>query len=190
MSAFVCSKTHIATCAQAIHKELEGHESLPNEIDIRMMLAKENVASVAWRYGPEGHAAYAPLLGAILGELSEKGWDADRLVAAGLKDKSINEACFVEGYTVAQFLMDCRTASPQPHTAAEAFMYLSCLSYQSCEHPEWEQSEACRLIEQTERSMGLDQKTVNEQLKGRHVWECMDPEPAKDLGHEGEYGPK
>jgi hypothetical protein len=35
----------------------------------------------------------------------------------------------------------------RPLTAVEAFKAISCLDYQSCEHPEWRESEASRILE-------------------------------------------
>ena len=177
MSAHVCNPTHIATCAQII-REMTHNQDPPSEIDIRMTLAKENVASVAWRYGPEGQAAYAPLLGAIMGELMKKGWDANQIASPGAQvETDINEACFGGESTVAQYFMDCRTATPQPWTEPEAYMYLNCYSYQACEHPEWKDSEAYRLAQESEELLAWN--VMKQQLEGRDVWE-VEPEASDE----------
>ena len=184
MSAHVCNSAHIATCAQIIRKAMKGDDANPlSEIDIRMRLAKENVASVAWRYGAEGQAAFAPLLGAILTELMEKGYSADRIAApGGQAEEDINEVCFGGRYTVPEYFMDCRTARARPCTDPEAYMHLRFYRYQASEHPEWEKSDTFGLVQMALDSVACD--VMKQQLEGRDVWEVepegSDEEPASE----------
>ena len=64
----------------------------------------------------------------------------------------------------------CRVAAPLPCSAAEGYAYLSCLNYQSCEHPEWENSDAWRWIQESLKVLVVQMR--DELLDGRDVWEA------------------
>ena len=138
MSAFICSPAHIATCAKILCEtviDVEGEEESRTEEDIRRALAQANVASVAWRYGPEGKAAYAPMINAVA-----KAFGA--VVDLEPSETNVDRICFGDSSrTIAGYAVECCDAEAIDYTEAEGFKYLSCLEYQSCEHPEWEQSE-------------------------------------------------
>ena len=190
MSAWICPPRHIATCAKAIC-ETAADSSL-HEVDVRMLLAKENVASVAYRYGPAGHAAYAPILNEIVEGLAEQGHKPENIqvTSVGQNEPDVDTICFGDGdYTTAQYFMDCRTATPVPYTDSEAYMYLGCYQYQACEHSEWEESKAFELTERAILALAarvagvplggaksdeeiLEQASIaiDKELHGRHVW--------------------
>ena len=85
----------------------------------------------------------------------------------------MNKACFEEGYTVSNYLDDCRSAAPLVYSHAEACEYLSCLHYQSCEPPEWNASK----VRDVDFESSLPRRQ-NANPWRRHVWEARDPEPA------------
>ncbi len=175
MSAFVVTAEHIATCAQIIMENVyEFAREKPDDESIRMDLAMANVISVAWRYGPEGQRAYAPILSAIIGNLDDAGWDTSGTQLPE-STSDVNNACFDDEYTVTQYLDDCRSATPIVYTPSEAWMYLSCLEYQSCEPPEWEGCKMQSWICQAQN--GLAYRLVKSVLGSRHVWEVREPEP-------------
>ena len=145
MSAFVVSTAHIATCAAILRETVFEYENNPpSDTDIRMDLAMSNVISVTWRYGPAGQQAYAPILASIVGKLDESGYNTN---GAELPEAAsgVNEACFDDGYTVTDYFEDCRKAKAIHYSLAEAFMYLSCFTYQSCEPPGWERQQGAGL---------------------------------------------
>ena len=174
MSAYVVSAAHIATCAQIIREIVfHYHDDPPSDESIRMDLAMANVISVAYRYGPEGERANQPMFASILGNLSDAGWDTtNAALPAGIRD--VNEACFDEGYTVTDYLADCRSAEAVHYSHAEACQYLSCLDYQSCEPPEWKDSKVRMWI--LESQSYLAGKLARIVLGERHVWEVRKPE--------------
>ena len=175
MSAHVVTETHIATCAKIIGETtFKYDDSPPEDAEIRASLALSNVFSVAWRYGPEGHKAYAGILGAIAGALIEKGWDDSQILTAEDGITDIDKACFGDGYTWQKFLSDCQAAQPIKYSDAEAYMYLSCLSYQSCEPPEWKDSKARGWI--NEAKDALASLMAEQALAGRLVW-AIEEEP-------------
>ena len=169
MSAFVVNAAHIATCAKVIFETVFKHErDRPDEKAIRADLALANIASVAWRYGPDGEAAYAPMLGMIAEQLKGAGYGAAQVTGPSPSTEDIDKACFCEGYTWQQFLKDCESADSVKYSPAEAFQYLSCLNYQSCELPDWKTSKVCEWIRDAQ--MDLADEMVEKQLDGRHVW--------------------
>ena len=174
MSAFVVSAAHIATCAQIIREIVfHYHDDPPSDESIRIDLAMANVISVAYRYGPEGELANQPMFDTILGNLSDSGWDTtNAALPAGTSD--VNEACFDDGYTVTDYLADCRSAEAVHYTPAEAVQYLSCLNYQSCEAPDWEDTKVRRWI--LESQSYLAGKLARIVLGERHVWEVRETE--------------
>ena len=176
MSAFVVSATHIATCAQIVREIVFKYDdNPPTDENIRMDLAMANIISVSWRYGPEGEKHNADMFSKILGNLSDAGWDTSQAeLPPGSED--VNEACcFADGYTVSHYFQDCRSAKPLIYTHAEACEYLSCLHYQSCEPPDWEDSKVRMWIfESTYYLAGRMAKLI---LGERRVWEARDPEP-------------
>ncbi len=176
MSAFVVTATHIATCAQIVREIIFKYDdNPPSDESIRMDLAMANVISVAWRYGPEGEKVYAGMFSNILDSLKSSGWDTSQAeLPQGTED--VNKACFEEGYTVSNYLDDCRSAAPLVYSHAEACEYLSCLHYQSCEPPEWNASRVRTWI--VESKAYLAGKMADQILGSRHVWEARDPEPA------------
>ena len=176
MSAYVVSSTHIATCAKIIKETVFKYDqNPPSNEEIRDNLALANVASVAWRYGEEGQKAYAPLLGMIVGQLKEKGYSDEQIIQAPSGTNDIDKACFVDGYTWIQYLSDCQAAQPIKYNDAEAYMYLSCLDYQSCEPPEWKESKARGWIEEAKDS--LAHSMAEKVLDGQHVWEVPEEKP-------------
>ena len=169
MSAFVVSSQHIATCAKIIKETTFKYDSNPpTDAAIRTELALANVASVAWRYGEEGEAAYAPIVGAIIAGLTQAGWDKESQVIPPKATDDVDKACFCDGYTWMQFLEDCQAAAPVSYTAAEGWQYLSCFGYQSCEPPEWEASKVREWMREAQDS--LASQLVERELGGRHVW--------------------
>lgn len=176
MSARVLSPKHIATCAHIVrHTAYKYAPNPPSVIDIRMELAKENIASVAWRYGPEGQLAYAPIVGFINDSLLAKGWDQEQIAAPGLQmETEINRACFGDGdYTVPQYMMDCRSASPvTDYEDAEAYMYLRAYRYHACEHPEWKDTNAFGMVDHALNSLAY--RIADTVLGGRRVADIED----------------
>ena len=176
MSAFVVSATHIATCAEIVRKIVFKYDdNPPSDESIRMDLAMANVISVSFRYGPQGEKLYTSMFSDILDSLASSGWDTSQArEPQGAED--VNQACFEEGYTVSNYLEECRAASPVVYSHAEACEYLSCLHYQSCESPEWNGSKVQMWI--LESKAYLAGKMADQILGDRHVWEARDPEPA------------
>ena len=115
MSAFVVTPEHIATCAAIMRKPVFGYWNPPTDAAVRTELAIANVASVAWRYGPDGQEAYAPMLAAIVGTLTP---EVEVIPPKATDD--VDKACFHEGYTWMQFVEDCQAAEPIKYTPAEA----------------------------------------------------------------------
>ena len=173
MSAFVVNPAHIATCAKIIREIVFRYEDdPPSDTDVRMDLAMANVISVAFRYGPEGRRSYASIFSTIIGKLDDAGWDTSNAqLPEGTSD--VNEACFDDGYTVTAYLDDCRSAEPIRYSHAEACEYLSCLSYQSCEPPNWEQSKV-RLWILVSKAF-LAGRLARTLLGKRRVWEVREP---------------
>ena len=174
MSAFVVSAAHIATCAKII-REIVFHyqKDAPSDESIRTDLAMANMISVAWRYGPEGQLAYQPMFASILNNLCDAGWDTTN-AALPAGTSNVNEACFDEGYTVTDYLADCRSAEAVHYNHAEACEYLACLQYQSCEPPEWNDSKVRMWI--LESKSILAGRLAKQVLGGRHVWMVREPE--------------
>ena len=173
MSAFVVSTSHIATCAQIV-REIVFHydDAPPSDESIRMDLAMANIISVTWRYGPEGREAYAKSMAGILEQLSDAGWETiETSIAESTSDANV--ACFEDGYTVSNYLADCRAANASTYNNAEAFQYLSCLEYQSCEPPGWEKNKVRDWIISCQVVLGA--RLAREILSRRHVWELSEP---------------
>ena len=137
MSAFICNETHIATCA-AIMKEA-GLDALRtvSRADLAEAMARENLMSVAWRYGPEGCKAYSDLMQEHIGQLQDQGWT---IMEGGASEEDPLADMLGEGADGRSYMQACRTAAPADYEAEEAYQYLSCWRYQSCEHPEWDTS--------------------------------------------------
>ena len=179
MSAFICHEYHIATCAEIVKQsDPHGLRDTPRA-DIAVAMAKENLASVAYRYGPEGQAAYAPLLNAIVGGLVESGWKTSDVVSGAPPAEADPLADMLpDGVTVPEYVAACRWAEPVAGwSPAEAHQYLACLAYQSCEHPEWAKSP---VREWVDFAFGwLSDRLVRTTLAGRHVWEVPHPTEKK-----------
>ena len=174
MSAFVVNPTHIATCARIIREIVfEYKDDPPSDESIRMDLAIANVISVAWRYGPEGQQAYAPIREKIIGQLDAAGYNTNGTqLPQAISD--VNEACFDDGYTVTDYLNDCRSAEAIPYNDTEACEYLSCLNYQSCEPPDWKDSKVRLWI--LESKSFLAGRLAQQILGNRHVWAAREPD--------------
>ncbi len=174
MSAFVVNPTHIATCAQIIREIVFQYEdNPPSDENIRMDLAMANIISVAYRYGPDRQRAYAPIVAAVLGQLDDTGNNTNNIqLPEGISD--VNEACFDDGYTVADYLNDCRAAEAIRYSSAEACEYLSCLHYQSCEPPEWEANKVRIWI--LESKSVLAGRLARQILGNRRVWSTREPD--------------
>ena len=140
-----------------------------------MDLAMSNVISVTWRYGPAGEHDYAPILASIAGKLDESGYNTN---GAELPEAAsgVNEACFDDGFTVTDYFEDCRRAKAIPYTLAEAFMYLSCFAYQSCEPPGWKGSKVQVWMQQAQCSLGY--RLARNALGDRRAWEVREPDQA------------
>ena len=176
MSAFVVSAAHIATCAAILRETVFEHENAPpSDTDIRMDLAMSNVISVTWRYGPADQQAYAPILASIAGKLDESGYNTN---GAELPEATsgVNEACFDDGFTVTDYFEDCRRAKAISYSLAEAFMYLSCFAYQSCEPPGWKGSKVQVWMQQAQCSLGY--RLARNALGDRRPWEVREPDQA------------
>lgn len=144
MSAFVVSKDHIDAMVQAglsgssfkltWRHDGEHHElTHANADQVGAMLWAENVASVEHRYSPPGREA-------IYGEGWESEADFDlpgkyrvETIAPGVAPIEVPE--WIGGYT---FPLG-RVKQLAPVAVLKA---IDCFEYQSCEHPEWEGSEA------------------------------------------------
>lgn len=169
MSAFICNPRHIATCAEFI-VDRQRHSNLKRP-DVAVELARENVASVAFRYGPTGQAIYAELIGATVGEAAAT---VEAITSKATRGFSPGAEATVadmlpEGQTTAEYIAACRFAEPVDCMSTEAFMHLQCLDYQSCEHPEWQGSQAQEWIRRACMSLAYD--IVRASLRDRHVWE-------------------
>ncbi len=68
-----------------------------------------------------------------------------------------------------RYVERCRTAAALPCSAAEGYGYLTCLDYQSCEHPGWNASNARRWICEARDALVVAMR--EELLAGREVWE-------------------
>ena len=176
MSAYVCHEFHIATCAQIIKDSGIAEVEDIARPDIAVLLARQNMLSVAWRYGPEGHAAYGQMIRTVLGELVGSDWEVDG-DAIAVAQATVGDvlAGQLTG-TPAEFLAACRWASPRRYEAEEAHAYLRCLRYQSCENPDWSTCMVARWIEQaiSEQARRMEEKL----LRGRHVWQVNYPNVA------------
>lgn len=173
MSAYICSPIHIATCAQLIKDAGKYDREIESMTvaDIAIELAKANMASVAWRYGPEGQAAYAGLLNFIGSHLSDAGYTPDQVIAnVGTTDLED----MLGDQTVNEYLAACRWARPHPSTPAEAWQYLRCYRYQSCEPPQWDASKVNGWVTLALEDQGEKMSEID--LNGRFVWDV--PEAA------------
>ena len=145
MSAYICKPVHIATCAAIIMESVKFDDPKPSAASIAVELARENIISVSYRYGPEGRAAYAPILKAITSTLADAGWKPSQTIEsnnnAGKDNQAIHEM-LAEEETPASYIAQCRWAKPIEYTKTEAIMYLTCLRYQSNEHNKWKESDA------------------------------------------------
>lgn len=122
MSAFICNPEHIgliaawATKVDSVIYSLVGDTKKDTAIRVAEILARENIASVAYRYPNDKE-----------GERPGPMCDTDEDI--------VKEACFwAEKYLEEGIPLDVA-----PLTIAKL---TACLQYQSCEHPEWEQSAA------------------------------------------------
>lgn len=122
MSAFICNPEHIgliaawATKVDAVMYALVRDSKEDTAIHVAKILAWENIVSVAYRYSndKEGEGP-GPML------------DTDEDI--------VKESCvWAEKYLKEGIPLDVA-----PLTIAKL---IACLQYQSCEHPEWEQSAA------------------------------------------------
>lgn len=104
MSAFICSKLHIQTIAQA-YVNMADHSA--NVIDVANVLYKENTISVNYRYN-----------------------ETTRISKWKILDKKI-----------------------KPVTLTQLYKLIQCLDYQSCEHPGWKDSHACKMLELLEATI-------------------------------------
>jgi hypothetical protein len=150
MSAYVVSKEHIDAliCAGLAPNRCAGDKlswryddewrklDLNNADAVGAMLWAENVASVDYRYSPPGREA-------IYGE----GWtDAEPLpgtyqlemIAPGVEPIETPEWSSEYRYP----LMRVKLRTP-----VEVLKLISCFEYQSCEHPDWDESEAYAFCE-------------------------------------------
>lgn len=62
---------------------------------------------------------------------------------------------------------------------AELDRAIGCYSYQSCEHPEWEESDAYEVVECARRALGIPENGGS----GPWGWEAADIAKARVLGH-------
>jgi hypothetical protein len=146
MSAFVVSKQHIDRMVEAglgsghydylsWYHNGETHKlRLENASDVGSMLWAENVESVGFRYSPPGREQ-------IYGEGFESPDDfqlpgkyKSETVAPGVAAVEVPE--WSDPYTF-PLMRSGRRLTP-----VEVLKAISCYEYQSCEHPEWEESEA------------------------------------------------
>ena len=176
MSAFICSPRHIATCAEVIKKEVIDHGSDPKTRDeVAVILASENITSVAWRYSPEGAGFYAKMMAPIIESITASEGLTHEAPGLEIADSPADLPGLMEGETIPSFIEKCRKAAPVPHTPPEGFMYLECLNYQSCEHAGWPSSQAYDWI--TQAKAGLAYDVIRKDLAGRHVWTVDDDAP-------------
>jgi len=178
MSAYLCDPLHIATCADIIYSKVyrfhSGYRKMERP-DIAQGLARENWRSVSFRYSPMGKEAYAALLGQIERQLRDAG-HREVLRGADLNNDLPGPA-HVESYS--DYLLKSRMAKPltwEKHPAGDWLKWLACLDYQSCEHDEWEKSDARMWLLEAESAIADELATAHapSQLKG---W-TIDPEPA------------
>lgn len=172
MSAFICTPLHIATCAAIVKAaEIRDLEETSRE-DIAEEFARENMRSVAFRYGDEGREFYKKLMAPIIEHF--EAMDGVQVVAGGPADGESLADMMDQSPT--EFIAECRAAPVAAHAKAEAFMYLACLEYQSCEHPEWRKSKARRWIELAQLGLGYD--LAKNALQG-HVWTVPEDAPVE-----------
>ena len=171
MSAFMCNPRHIATCADIIVKKVFEHrDEKPSREEIRIELATQNMESVSFRYSPEGREAYSSITEAITGALQGAGWESGAVIQMNLDDAHDQPEKFFPWRTDEfMFAEPLRLYQPE-----EAYRYLSCLGYQSCEHPGWLDSRARQWIEEAEGALAYEMS--EKLLAGRAVWEI--PEEA------------
>ncbi len=166
MSASVCSPLHIATCADVITHQLTNYE-LPPVPDIAAILAKENLASVAFRYSPEGVDKYAERMASLVKKYREQGYE---VVSAPVAD--IIE--LIDYTTTEDYVQACKNTQPLPSVElAEAFQYLTCYRYQSCEHDAWENSFASLLTGNA--ALQLAKGMAKQLLGDRALWFAQPP---------------
>ena len=137
MSAYICNETHIATCAAIIRALGPPNVREMATADIAEALALENMKSVAWRYSPEGNDTYAKAMAPIIGQAVEQGFTVEEW---GPGEEDPLQDMLPGGQTGREYMDTCRQAQPVGYSVSEGYAYLSCLNYQSCEHPGWDES--------------------------------------------------
>lgn len=154
MSAFVVSKEHIdAMVDSGLRRGPYGplrwsHNGERFELTqetastVGSMLWTENVTSVEYRYSPPDREV-------IYGE----GWESDAGFDLPGKYQLELIAPSVEPIEVPEWLSEYRFQSRPPRKPIEILKAIDCYEYQSCEHPEWEVSEAFAFCDALRRSL-------------------------------------
>lgn len=171
MSAFICNPLHVSTCAAII---APGPTRM--RVDTARELAATNVASVAYRYSPSGRASYASLIGDIVTALVAAGYEPRDIKCSLHSDFGIRD--LLGDKSAAEHIAECCWTEPLKRhwQLEEAAKWLRCLRYQSCEHPEWEDSDANKWTEAklAEIYEAVPPDEIERRLKGRHVWELRE----------------
>lgn len=147
MSAFIVDKAHIDALVAAGLKSQYGCEltwryadewrklNHTNATEVGAMLMAENVRSVEYRYSPPGREA-------IYGE----GWETPdqdlpgKLVVTEIAPGvTISAPEYLAPYTYTQPKRD--------HSPVEILKAIGCLDYQSCETPDWTETEAYAFLQ-------------------------------------------
>ncbi len=149
MSAFICNETHIATCAEIVRTLGPAEVREMERGDIAAVLALENMKSVAFRYGPEGQEIYDRMMAPMIGQ-------GFTVLRGGPAEEDPLSEMLPGGQTGREYAASCRLARPiVEYSPAEAHAWLSCLEYQSCEHPGWEGCEARAWIHAVQHGLAL-----------------------------------
>jgi hypothetical protein len=142
MSAFIVSKEHIDALVTAGMASRYGEmswragderHSLSHSTTstVGAMLWAENVASVEYRYSPPGREqTYGEGFGEAVTGSDLPGTFQLEMIAPGVEPVSVPQWFSEYRYTR-------RALSP-----VEVLKAIDCYEYQSCEHPEWDESEA------------------------------------------------
>ena len=154
MSAYIVSKRHIdamvgAGLSASPYGELrwrhrdEWHElSHENATEVGAMLWAENETSVSYRYSPPGREYYYGEHAAEMEPLEE--------LPGGRVSEEIAPGVVVE---MPEWAEPYRYSAIHPLPAVAVLKAIDCYEYQSCEHPEWEESEAFAFCDSLRRSL-------------------------------------
>ena len=142
MSAFLCKPWEFVALARYAkrpangfndynlftRKRIEGYSDSLGVLDIALILAKENLRSVSYRYPDQRFGGFVK--------------DAKELLDMGLEIKELAN----------------KNEPPMAHE--DAFMLAGTVDYQSCETPDWIQSDACWILKSIQNDAGREMATM------------------------------